>query len=255
MGRSAAAMSWSSGQRYLAEFLGTFTLLLSVSGAALLSLNVPVIDPISRVVLISFALGLGVIGAVYAFGDLSGAHFNPAVTIGFWLSGRLKARDVVPYIVAQLLGGILGLAVIAGVAYGSGTLWSSASSGGVALASQGFSGGGSPYTVGLGSVFLLEVVFTFLLVEVALFATRPENFSKNLAPLGIGLTLVMTNLVAIPIDGASINPARSFAPALLSYAFSPDHWALQQDWLFWVAPLVGALIAAGIERLLRPRAG
>ncbi len=242
----------SSGQRYLAEFLGTFGLLVSVTGAALLSLNLPILDPISRVMLISFAVGAGLIGVIYAFGDLSGAHFNPAVTIAMWAAGRLKARDVVPYIGAQLLGGIVGVAAIAGVAYGSSALWTNATGAGAALASQGYSGNGSPYTVGVGSVFLLEVVLTYFLVHVILFATRSGGSAKNLAPVGIGLTLLMTNLVAIPIDGASINPARSFAPAVLSAAFAPDRWAITQNWVFWVAPIVGGLLAAAVERALRP---
>jgi aquaporin Z len=246
-------MTWSAGQRYLAEFLGTFGLLLSVTAAALFSFNNPflAVDFGARVLIISFAIGAGLIGMIYAFGDLSGAHFNPAVTVAMFAAGRIKARDVVPYVVAQLLGGILGVAVIAGVAYGSSNLWSLATASGAALASQGYSGNGSPYTVGWGSVFLLEVVFTFFLVHVILFSTRSENFSKNLAPLGIGLTLLMINLVAIPIDGASVNPARSFAPAVLAAYFSGDQWAIQQNWLFWVAPIVGGLIAAGVERMLR----
>lgn len=245
-------MTWSAGQRYLAEFLGTFGLLLSVTGAALFSLNAgPIFDPLSRVMLISLAIGAGLIGMIYAFGDLSGAHLNPAVTVAMFAAGRIKARDVVPYIVAQLLGGVLGVAVIAGVAYGSSNLWSLATASTAALASQGYSGNGSPYTVGWGSVFLLEVVFTFFLVHVILFSTRSDNFSKNLAPLGIGLTLLMINLVAIPIDGASVNPARSFAPAVLAAYFSGDQWAIQQNWLFWVAPIVGGLLAAGVERMLR----
>jgi aquaporin Z len=244
-------MSWSASQRYVAEFVGTFGLLLSVTGAALLSLNVDqgAFSADGRVLLISFALGLGVLGMAYAFGDVSGGHFNPAITIGMWIAGRTKARDVVPYIVAQVLGGLVAVGVIAGVAYGSSSLWASAR--GAALASQGYSGNGSPYTVGLASVFLLEVVLTFFLVIVALRATSSENSSKNLAPVGIALTLLMTNLIAIPIDGASINPARSFAPAVLSAMWSGDSWAIQQDWLFWVAPIVGGLIAAGVDRIFR----
>ena len=246
-------MSWSPAQRYAAEFVGTFILLASVTGGALFSLALTP-DPIARVMLIAFALGLGVIGAIYAFGDISGAHFNPAVTIGLWAAGRFRGRDVVPYIVAQVLGGIVGVAAVAGVAYGSGSLWGAVTGSSVALASQGYAGNGSPYTVALGSVFLLEVMVTFVLVLVIAFATRSENFSKNLAPLGIGLTLIMTNLIAIPIDGASVNPARSFPPALLSYGFSGDGWALTQDWLFWIAPIVGGLIAAAVDWALRQRA-
>jgi aquaporin Z len=245
-------MTWSTGQRYLAEFVGTFGLLLSVTGGALLTLHLPAFDPVSRVILISAALGAGVTGMIYAFGDVSGAHFNPAVTIAMWLAGRTKARDVVPYIVLQLLGGVTAVAVIAGVAYGNSTLWSTVSGKSVAFAAQGYSGNGSPYSVALGSVFLLEVALTFFLVLVILLATRTDSFAKNVAPIGIGLTLLMTNLVAIPIDGASVNPARSFAPAILAAGSSSTQWAIQQDWLFWVAPIVGGLIAAAVERAMRP---
>jgi aquaporin Z len=245
-------MAWSLGQRCLAEFLGTFGLLASVTGAAIFSLNLPGLgDPAARVMLISFALGLGVLGMAYAFGDISGASFNPAITIGAWAAGRQKPGEAVAFIVSQVLGGIVAVAVIAGVAYGSSFLWGHAIASNVALASQGYSGNGSPYSVGMGSVFLLEVVLTFFLVLVALFTTRSNNSTKNLAPVGIALTLLMTNLVAIPIDGASINPARSFAPAILSAMWSGDQWAIQQDWIFWVAPIVGGLIAALVDRMLR----
>jgi len=252
---AVASMKWSSGQRYLAEFVGTFGLLVSITGAALLSFNVDsgVLDGDGRVMLLSFALGFGVLGMIYAFGDVSGAHFNPAVTIGMLLAGRTSLKDAVAYIVAQVLGGVVGVASIAGIAYGSSLLWHMVSGPGVALASQGYSGNGSPYTVSMGSVFLLEVVFTFFLVTVILFATRTDGFAKNLAPVGIALTLAMTNFIAIPIDGASVNPARSFAPAILSSGFHGAHWAIQQDWMFWVAPIVGGLLAALLERALRPR--
>jgi aquaporin Z len=206
------------------------------------------------VMLISFALGLGVLGMIYAFGDISGAHFNPAVTVGMLLTGRTKARDAGFYVLAQIAGGIVGLAAVAGIAHGFGTLWGNVTAPGVAFASQGYSGNGSPYLVSAGSVFLLEVVLTFLLVSAILFATRADGFARNLAPVGIAMTLTMTNLVAIPIDGASVNPARSFAPALLSAWFSGDHWAIQQNWLFWLAPIVGAAIAALAEIALRPKA-
>lgn len=242
-------MSWSPGQKLIAEFVGTFGLLLSVTGAAVFTFGLSS-EVSARVVLIALALGFGVLGMVYTFGDISGAHFNPAVTLGFLAAGRMKARDAVSYIIAQVLGGIVAVLVIAAIAYGSSTLWTSAQLTGIA--SQGYVGNGAPYNFPWGSVFVLEVAFTFFLVLVILFATRSESFSKNLAPVGIALTLVMTNLVAIPIDGASINPARSFAPALLSAVFwSGDRWAIEQDWIFWVAPIVGGLIAAGLDRLLR----
>jgi aquaporin Z len=246
-------MSWSSGQRYVAEFIGTFGLVISVGGAAVFTSIIPSLDVESRVLLIAFALAAGVIGMIYALGDVSGGHFNPAVTVAFWLTGRFSARDVVPYVIAQVLGGVLAMAVVVGVVAGAG---SSVDLGTLAhlngFASQGYNGNGSPYSYGAGSVFLLEVVFTFFLVFVILFATRSESSTRNLAGLGIGLTLLMTNLVAIPVDGASVNPARSFAPAVLAAYWSGGQWAIQQDWLFWVAPIVGGIFAAVAYRMLRP---
>ena len=247
-------MTWSSGQRYLAEFLGTFGLLTAVTGGALLSLNNNISSDFdARVLLISFAVGLGLLGMIYAFGDISGGHFNPAVTVGMLIAGRTRARDAVGYILAQATGAVVGVAVIALVAHGSATLWHQITAPNYALASEGYFGNGSPYTVSAVSVFGLETALTFLLVVVILGATRTDASAKNLAPVGIALTLVMTNLVGIPIDGASVNPARSFAPALLSAWFGPDRWAIQQDWIFWVAPVLGGAIAALVDLALRPK--
>ncbi len=247
-------MSFSSGQKYLAEFLGTFGLLASVGGAAIFSgLLIGGELDAGRVILIAAALGFGVLGMAYAFGDISGGHFNPAITIGFWASGRFPAREVVPYILAQVLGGITAMGIIAAIAYGGPSgFFSSVQAG--ALASQGYSATGNGYLYSAASVFLIEALFTFFLVAVALFATRTENSSKNLAAIAITMTLFMTNLVAIPVDGASINPARSFAPAILSAFWPSGQWAIKEDWIFWVAPIVGGIIAAVVERALRPRA-
>jgi aquaporin Z len=247
-------MTATSAQKYLAEFLGTFGLLVAITGAALLSLNAGAgMLPSVRLVMIAFSAGLGLLGMIYAFGDISGGHFNPAVTVAAWIAGRMPARDVVPYILSQVLGAITGVAAIAGVAYGNVTLWSAVISKPAALASEGYSGNGAPYVVSLGAVFLIEVVLTFLFVSVILMATRNEGSAKNVAPLSIGLTLVMAHLASLTIDGTSLNPARSFAPAVLSATWGADRWAIQQDWLFWVAPIVGAVIAALVERALRPR--
>ena len=157
---------------------------------------------------------------------------------------------MIPYVAAQVAGAITGAAFVAGVAYGNSAVFSGAQF--TAIASQGYSGNGSPYTAALGSVALLEIGLTFVLVFVVLFATRPGGSTGSLAPVGIALTLAMINLIAIPIDGASVNPARSFGPALLAAAWPASRWAIQQDWIFWVAPIVGAILAAALERALRP---
>ena len=245
-------MAYSSSQKYLAEFVGTFGLLLSVTGAALFT-TAAAFDPLSRVLLIALALGAGVIGMIYAVGDISGGHFNPAVTVAMWASGRFPVKNVVPYIIAQVLGGILAVGIIVGVLSGLSGVSLSNVAGANGFASQGFTGNGAPYLYSIGAVFLLEVVLTFFLVFVILFSTRAESSAKNIAGLGIGLTLIMINLVAIPVDGASVNPARSFAPALLSSFYSSGQWAIKEDWIFWVAPIVGGLFAAVVDRYLRAR--
>jgi aquaporin Z len=239
-------MAWSSGQKYLAEFVGTMGLLLAVGGAAVFTLGE--VD-LALAILVNLSVGFGLIGLIYAFGDISGGHFNPAVTIAAWVSGRMPARDVVPYILSQVAGGVLGMGIVAGIAYGNDSFFTLAQK--AALGSQTYSGGSAPGAFSLSAVFLIEVAFTFLLVLVILFSTRANSSAKNLAPVGIGLTLLMANLVAIPIDGASINPARSFAPAVLSSMWSSGNWAIGQDWIFWVAPILGGLFAALVDRALR----
>jgi aquaporin Z len=243
-------MAYSPWQKYLAEFFGTFGLLFAITGGAVFT-AVGFLDFVSRVMLISLCVGLALVGMIYAFGDISGGHFNPAVTIGAWVAGKFPARDVIPYILSQLAGGVLGVGVIAGVAYGNSTVFSAAQK--IALASQGYSGGSSPYAYSLEAVFLLEVALTFFLVMVILFSVRAEGTAKNLAPLGIGFALLLANLVGIPVDGASVNPARSFAPAVLSSTWSSGNWAIGQDWVFWVAPIIGGVLAAVLDRALRAK--
>jgi aquaporin Z len=245
-------MAWTTGQKYLAEFIGTFGLLASVGGAAIFSSAIELGELTSaRTLLIAASVGFGVLGMAYAFGDVSGGHFNPAITVGAWVAGRFPARDVVPYVVAQVLGGLTAMGIIAAIAYGGPSgFFTNVQAG--ALASQCYAGNGSPCVYSVTAVFLIEVLFTFFLVVVALMVTRSENTSKNLAAVAIAMTLFMTNLVAIPVDGASINPARSFAPAVLSSFWSSGQWAIKEDWLFWVAPIIGGILAALIERSLRP---
>ncbi len=246
-------MAATAAQRYLAEFIGTFALLLFGDGAAVFSLwgSSDFLDPNARAILISAAFGITVLGGAYAFGEISGGHFNPAVTLSMALSKRMPARDVLPYVVAQVAGGLVGVLTILGIAYGSSASWQNVQ--GIAIGSQGYSGNGAPYDFGLGSVFLLELALTFLFVLVIQFVTRSESGAKNLAPVAIGLTLLATNLVAIPIDGASINPVRSFAPALLSAGWSSATWSIKEVWVFWVAPVLGGLLASVVESVFRPK--
>ncbi|HEV8049648.1 MAG TPA: aquaporin, partial [Thermoplasmata archaeon] len=153
---------------------------------------------------------------------------------------------------AQVVGGIVGILVVFGVVHGSTVPFDLAQ--GAALGSQCYSGSGAPQGCGfsVGSVFLLELALTFVFVLVIQFVTRSENGAKNLAPLAIGATLLVTNLVAINVDGASINPVRSFSPAVVSLYWSNATWAIQESWLFWVAPILGGLLASVVEMWFRP---
>ena len=243
-------MAWTAAQRYLAEFLGTFGLLLFGGGAAVTTMGYG--DLTARDGVVAFAFGLAVFGLAYAFGDVSGGHFNPAVTLSMALNRRLPARDVLPYIVAQFVGGFVGIATIAAIVHGSSAQWTLGLGNG--FGSQCYSGNGSGCGFSMGSVFLIELALTFVFVLVIQLVTRPESSARNLAPAAIGITLAVTNFVAIPVDGASINPIRSFAPALMTTLAGGPSWPIEQSWLFWVAPILGGLLAGAVEMWLRPKA-
>jgi aquaporin Z len=239
-------------QRYFAEFLGTFALLLFGVGTAELTLNAGFAGD-TRYLAISFAFGMVVMAGAFAFGDLSGAHFNPAVTISMAVSGKMKRGDIGPYLVAQLLGALLGVEVVLAIAQATtGNLLSMVQAN--ALTSQGYAGNGAPagFATSLGGVFLLELVLTFFFVLIIHRVTRDDSPAKMFAPIAIGFGLFLANLVAIPIDNASINPFRSLAPALISQVWPTSHWAIVEVWLFIVAPIIGGLIAAGVDSLLSP---
>jgi aquaporin Z len=239
-------------QRYFAEFLGTFALLLFGVGTAELTLNAGFATD-TRFLAISFAFGIVVMAGAFAFGELSGAHFNPAVTVSMAISRKMPRGDILPYLIAQLLGALLGVEVVLAIAQAtSGPLLSFVQMN--ALTSQGFAGNGAPpnFATSLGGVFLLEVVMTFFFVLVIHRVTRDGSPAKMFAPIAIGFTLFLTQLVAIPIDNASINPYRSLAPALISQVWSTSHWAIVEVWVFLLAPIVGGLIAAAVDRILSP---
>jgi aquaporin Z len=247
---SQLPMAVAAYQRYFAEFLGTFGLLLFGVGTAEMTLNAAFAVE-GRFLAISFAFGIVVLAGAFAFGEVSGAHFNPAVTLSMAVSRKMPGRDVIPYLVAQLLGALLGVEVVLAIAQGtSGNLLSLVQAN--ALTSQGFSGNGAPsgFATSLGAVFLLEMVLTFFFVLVIHRVTRDGNPAKPFAPIAIGFTLFLTQLVAIPIDNASINPYRSLAPALIAQVWPSAHWAIVEVWVFIVAPIVGGLLAAGVDMIL-----
>jgi aquaporin Z len=223
-------------KRSVAELLGTFWLVLGGCGTAVLAAKFPEVGV--GLVGVSLAFGLTVVTMAYAVGHISGGHFNPAVTLGLVAGGRAKVADAIPYIVAQVVGAVLAAWVLAQIASGNG---SDAIAGG--LASNGF-GDHSPGHYSQAAAFLTEVVMTFFFLIIILGATDPRAPS-GFGPLAIGLALTLIHLISIPVTNTSVNPARSTGPALLV-----GGWAVQQLWLFWVAPIVGAVLAGFVYRWL-----
>lgn len=226
----------SMSQRLGAEFLGTFWLVFGGCGSAVLAAAFPTLG--IGFTGVALAFGLTVITMAYAVGHISGAHFNPAVTIGLWAGGRFPASDIVPYIVIQVIGGIAAAGVLYLIASGKAGFELSAG-----FASNGY-GAHSPGGYELSSAAIAEVVLTFFFLQVILGATHgraPAGF----APLAIGLALTLIHLISIPVTNTSVNPARSTGPAVFV-----GGWALGQLWLFWVAPIVGALISGFVYRWL-----
>ena len=219
-------------RRLSAEFLGTLWLVLGGCGSAVLAAGIPNVG--IGYAGVSLAFGLTVLTGAYAFGHISGAHFNPAVSIGLAAGKRFPWNELLPYIIAQVLGAI----VAAGILY----LIASDKSGFqiAGFASNGF-GDHSPSKYGVLACFVAEVVLTFFFLIVILGSTHrlaPAGF----APIAIGLCLTLIHLVSIPVTNTSVNPARSTGPALV-LAIKSDSWALTQLWLFWLAPILGALLA------------
>lgn len=224
--------------RLKAEFLGTFWLVLGGCGSAVLAAAFP--DVGIGLLGVALAFGLTVVTMAYAVGPISGGHFNPAVTIGLWAGGRFPARDILPYVVAQVAGAILASGVLYLIASGKAGF---DLAGG--FASNGF-GEHSPGGYDLRAALICEIVMTFGFLMVILGVTDPRaSASAMMAPLAIGLCLTLIHLVSIPVTNTSVNPARSTGPALFV-----GGWALQQLWLFWVAPIVGGVLAGAAYRCI-----
>jgi len=223
-------------KRAVAELLGTFWLVFGGCGAAVLAAKFPEVG--IGLVGVSLAFGLTVVTMAYAVGYITGGHFNPAVTLGIFAAGRIKATDLAPYIIAQLIGAVLAAWVLATIAAGNGTDAIAAG-----LAANGY-GDHSPGHYSQAAAFSIEVLMTFFFLLVIL-GTTSEGAPVGFAPLAIGLTLTLIHLVSIPITNTSVNPARSTGPALLV-----GGWAISQLWLFWVAPILGAVLAGGVWRWL-----
>jgi len=216
-------------QRLAAEFVGTLWLVLGGCGSAVLAAAFPGLG--IGFAGVALAFGLTVLTMAYALGHVSGAHFNPAVTVGLWAGGRFPAGEIVPYVIAQCAGAIVAAAILYAIASGNSDF---SLAGG--FASNGY-GDHSPGHYSLMACVVCEIVMTFGFLFVILGSTH-GSAPKGFAPIAIGLALTLIHLISIPVTNTSVNPARSLGPAVFEQG-----WAIQQLWLFWTAPFVGALIA------------
>ena len=223
-------------QKYGAEFFGTFWLVLGGCGSAVLAAAFPHVG--IGLLGVSLAFGLTVLTMAYAIGHISGCHLNPAVSIGLWAGGRFPAKELLPYIIAQVLGAVVAGSVLYIIASGKAGFTASAG-----FASNGY-GAHSPGGYSLLAALICEVVMTMMFLLIILGATD-KRAPQGFAPLAIGLGLTLIHLISIPVTNTSVNPARSTGVAL----FAGD-WALGQLWLFWVAPIAGAVLGAAIYRLI-----
>ncbi len=227
-------------RRSAAECLGTFWLVFGGCGSAVLSAAYPELG--IGFLGVAFAFGLTVLSMAYAIGHISGCHLNPAVTVGLVSGGRFPAKEIAPYVIAQVLGALAGAAVLYLIASGKA---------GFDVVGSGFASNGygdhSPGQYSLLAALTLETVLTFMFLIIILGATDSKA-PAGFAPIAIGLGLTLIHLIGIPVDNLSVNPARSTGPALFV-----GGWALGQLWLFWVAPLLGAFLAGKTYRLLSGR--
>jgi aquaporin Z len=221
---------------YAAEFFGTFWLVLGGCGSAVLAAAFPGVG--IGLLGVSFAFGLTVLTMAFAIGHISGCHLNPAVSIGLAAGGRFPASKLVPYIVAQVLGGVVAGGVLFVIASGKAGF-----DAGAGFASNGY-GAHSPGQYSLLAALVTEVVMTMMFLIVILGATD-KRAPKGFAPIAIGLCLTLIHLISIPVTNTSVNPARSTGVAVFV-----GGWALEQLWLFWVAPVVGAVLGAVVYKFI-----
>ncbi|RZL34002.1 MAG: aquaporin Z [Pedobacter sp.] len=221
-------------KKLVAEFIGTFWLVLGGCGSAVLACNYPGAG--IGFVGVSLAFGLTVVTIAYALGHISGAHLNPAVSVGAWVAGRLETKNLFPHIIAQVLGGIAGAGILYIIATGNGS-----NIGG--FATNGYDSL-SPGKYSLTAALVTEIVLTFIFLLVILGSTD-ERAPKGFAGLAIGLCLTLIHLISIPVTNTSVNPARSTSQAVFV-----GGEAVSQLWLFWVAPIVGAILAGIVYKFI-----
>lgn len=238
----------SLGQRSIAEFFGTFWLVLGGCGSAVFAANFGGDgNPLGLGFLgVSLAFGLTVLTMAYAIGHISGCHLNPAVSVGLMIGGRFDAKDLVPYIIAQVLGALAGALVIhlivsQGASYDAATQ---------TLAANGF-GEHSPGGYGMMAVLITEIVMTAFFLVIILGATD-DRAPLGFAGIPIGLALALIHFISIPVSNTSVNPARSTGPAVIDMIVgnAGAGWAVNQLWMFWVAPIIGAIIGAAVYRII-----
>jgi aquaporin Z len=220
-------------KKYAAELIGTMVLVLTGCGSAVIA------GYAIGYYGVAFAFGLAVLAMVYTIGSVSGCHINPAISISMLIAGKLSVKDTIFYVVFQCIGAVIGAGLLYAIATGIPTFRLSNG-----LGQNGY-GIASPAGYSLAAVFIAEIVFTFLFVLVVHGATH-ERAPRGFAGLAIGLSLVLMHLVLIPVDGTSVNPARSLGPALFV-----GGTALSQLWVFWVAPIIGGIIAAFVWKLFK----
>jgi aquaporin Z len=223
-------------KKYGAEFIGTFWLVLGGCGSAVLAAAFPNVG--IGLLGVALAFGLTVLTMAFAIGHISGCHLNPAVSIGLYVGGRFEAKELVPYIIAQVLGGIAAGGVLYLIASGKAGFDVAAG-----FASNGY-GEHSPGGYSLTAALITEVVMTLMFLVIILGATD-KRAPQGFAPIAIGLGLTLIHLISIPVTNTSVNPARSTGVALYV-----GGWAISQLWLFWIAPIVGAAIGGGVYRFL-----
>jgi aquaporin Z len=227
----------SLSRRMTAELIGTFWLVLGGCGSAVLAAGFPHTG--IGFAGVALAFGLTLLTMAYAIGHISGCHINPAVTVGLWAGGRFPGPEVLPYIIAQVIGAIVAAGVLYIIASGSAGFSLSAG-----FAANGY-GAHSPGGYGLGAAAVCEIVMTLMFLFVIMGATD-KLVPAGFAPIPIGLVLTLIHLISIPVTNTSVNPARSTGPALFV-----GGWAIGQLWLFWVAPMVGAILGGVLYRLVR----
>ncbi len=224
-------------KKLIAEFIGTLWLVLGGCGSAVLAAAYPELG--IGFVGVSIAFGLTVLTMVYAIGHISGCHLNPAVSIGLYVGGRFDKKELFPYIIAQVLGGIAGATILYVIATGKANF----ELGG--FAANGY-GEHSPDGYNLISALVTEIVMTFIFLIIILGATHSKA-PKGFAGIAIGLGLTLIHLISIPVTNTSVNPARSTSQAIFV-----GGWALEQLWLFWIAPIIGAILAGIVYKIISP---